>query len=295
MKINKRTILVILSFLSIVLIISSCASKSTMSGDSVESNSIGEKGAYFGESPTSPAEVTQSDMASDISGIEPEKVIISVHFFLETTEFDSTIEDLGKIINKNKGYIENSHISNRGNKVFKNAQYVIRIPKNNVDGFTGEIGSVGNIVSQSTSKEDITKQYYDTESRLNLLKTKEERMSALLKKAEKMEDIIAIENQLSEIIHQKESMTKSILDMDDRVSYSIVHMDISEVEKLRGDITAKTTFAAKLSNAFGDSLYTFKVFIEGFVLVLVYTWPFLLVAGVAVFLVFKFIVRRKNK
>ena len=239
-----------------------------------------------------------SQTGAGIDNIEPEKIITSIHLNLETKEFDSTIENLGKIISTNKGYIENSHISDRGrinNKIYKYADYTIRIPRNNLEGFTDEISSIGNITSQNISKEDITKQYYDTESRLNLLKTKEERMTALLKKADKMEDIIAIENQLSDIIHQKENLTKNILDMDDKVSYSIVSMNISEVEKLRNDITVKTTFAARISNAFSESLHTFKAFIEGFIIAIIYIWPFLLIGGLIVFLILRFIIKKRRK
>ena len=295
MRGNKRAILIIISLLSIVLILSSCASKSALSEDSVQSNAVvGERDEF---SEVSPEESDQAGTGSGIGNIEPEKVITSVFISLETTEFDSAIENLGSIVNKSKGYVENSHISSRGrinNKVFQHAQYTIRIPKNNIGTFTDEMDSIGNVVSQSTSKEDITKQYYDTESRLNLLKVKEERMTALLKKAEKIEDIITIENQLSEIIHQKENMTKNILEMDDKVDYSIINMEISEVEKLRSDVTAKTTFATRISNAFSDSLYTFKVFVEGVVLIFVYTWPFLLVGGLVGFWVFKFVKTRRE-
>ena len=120
-------------------------------------------------------------------------------------------------------------------------------------------------------------------------------MTALLKKADKMEDIIAIENQLSDIIHQKENLTKNILDMDDKVSYSIVSMNISEVEKLRNDITVKTTFAARISNAFSESLHTFKAFIEGFIIAIIYIWPFLLIGGLIVFLILRFIIKKRRK
>ncbi len=295
MKINKRVIPAIISLLLIALIISSCASKSDMSLD----ENYTQKNMGTGDPAPSEADFEEiSQTGTGIDSIEPEKVITSIHLNLETIEFDSTIENLGKIISTNKGYIENSHISDRGrinNKIYKYADYTIRIPRNNLEGFTDKISSIGNITSQNISKEDITKQYYDTESRLNLLKTKEERMTALLEKADKMEDIIVIENQLSDIIHQKENLTKNILDMDDKVSYSIVSMNISEVEKLRSDVTIKTTFATRISNAFSESLHTFKVFIEGFILVIIYTWPFLLIGGLIVFLVFKFIIKRRRK
>ena len=295
MKINKRVIPAIISLLLIALIICSCASKSDMS---LDENYIPQNMDTRDLAPSEADFEKGSQTGAGIDNIEPEKIITSIHLNLETKEFDSTIENLGKIISTNKGYIENSHISDRGrinNKIYKYADYTIRIPRNNLEGFTDEISSIGNITSQNISKEDITKQYYDTESRLNLLKTKEERMTALLKKADKMEDIIAIENQLSDIIHQKENLTKNILDMDDKVSYSIVSMNISEVEKLRNDITVKTTFAARISNAFSESLHTFKAFIEGFVIVIIYIWPFLLIGGLIVFLILRFIIKKRRK
>ena len=294
MKINRQAILIIMSLLLVCLIVSSCSSKSSMNENPAQDDAV------MGGAEPSETDIegeSQSNIGLNSSSVEPEKIITNVHLSLETTEFDSTIEDLDNIINKNKGYIENSHISSKNhinNKIFKHADYTIRIPKDNIEDFTGEIDSIGNVVSQNTSKEDITKQYYDTEGRLNLLKVKEERMIALLEKAERMEDIIAIENQLSEIIHQKENLAKNILDMDDKVSYSVVHMDISEVEKLRSDITTKTTFATRISNTFNDSLYTFKVFMEGFVLVLIYILPYLLIGGLIAFIILKFI-RKRNE
>ena len=169
MRGNKRAILIIISLLSIVLILSSCASKSALSEDSVQSNAVvGERDEF---SEVSPEESDQAGTGSGIGNIEPEKVITSVFISLETTEFDSAIENLGSIVNKSKGYVENSHISSRGrinNKVFQHAQYTIRIPKNNMVpspmkwfikcGFPKHL------------KRRYSKQYYDTESRLNLLK-----------------------------------------------------------------------------------------------------------------------------
>ncbi len=82
--------------------------------------------------------------------------------------------------------------------------------------------------------------------------------------------------------------------MDHKVSYNIVHVNISEVEKLGSNITTKTTFAAKISDTFSNSLYMFQMFMEGFVLVFIYVLPFLLVGGLAVFLVLKLIRAKKR-
>ncbi len=296
MKINKRRALALVALLLVVFLVSSCSSKSSMRENSFVGNDV--SGSYPSAPQVEYEEQADMDMGEagfnpgDVS-VEPAKVITNVHLSLETIEFDSSIDRLNNIINASKGFVENSNISLRNYGV-KYAEYTIRVPRDNVDNFTDQINSVGSITSQNTSRQDVTKQYYDMESRLNLLKIKEERMTAILEKADKIEDIITIENQLSEIIHQKESLSKDVLTMDDKIAYSTVYLYISEVEKLRGDISTTSTFGTRFADAFGDSLYTFKVAAEEFVIVFIYLLPFLIVVGVIAFLVIKFIKKRRQ-
>lgn len=300
MGINKRTSLLIIGLLLFTFILSSCAAKHSMDNSpTYEQNSAGtghqesESGHYDG------IDYEEEGLDPGIANIniEPEKIITNIHISLETTEFDSSVDSLDNLIKTNKGFVENSDISLRNysnNRVLKHGDYTIRIPQDRADKFVNEIDSIGNIVSQNTSREDITKQYYDTESRLKLLEIKEERMTAILEKADKIEDIIAIENQLSEIIHQKENLNKNILDMDERVAYSTVYLYISEVEKLGSNISSPSSFSSRFSRAISDSLYMFRVALEGFAIVFVYLVPYLLIGGIIGFFVFKFIKKRKE-
>lgn len=296
MRIKKAVVVPIISLLALVfLALLFNVNNLSISKTSIE-NSVADMAT--GSYPEMAAiEDEKLDFVSDNSRVEPSKVITNVYISLETIEFGSTTDNLNEIINKNKGYIEDSSISHNNyinNRIYKYAQYTIRVPKESVDSFIKEISSIGNVVSQNTSKQDITKQYYDTESRLNVLKIKEERILTLLEKAEKIEDIIAIENQLSEIIYQKESLTKSILDMDEKVSYSTVSINISEVEKLTSGVTTETTFGTKIANAFRDSVYFFKVVLEKFLITFIYILPYFLIIGVIGILVYKF-VRKKRE
>ena len=296
MKIKKRIVIPALGILAILFaVLSINIGTSSMKQLSTE-NSVSDMniGAY---PEMAPAEEEMKNIDFDDS-VEPEKVITNIYLSLETLEFTSTTDNLNQIIKKHNGYTESSDIqqNNRiNNKIFKHGQYTIRVPRENVDIFIKEISSVGNVVSQNTSKQDITKQYYDTESRLNVLKIKEERMLALLEKADKIEDIITIENQLSDIIYQKESLTKSILDMDDKVSYSTISISISEVEKLTSEVTSETSFASKIANAITDSLYFFKVSLEKFLITFIYALPYLLIVGVLSILGYRFIKKNRNK
>ncbi len=198
------------------------------------------------------------DYVSDSKNIEPDKIITTVTIYMQTKEFMPTVEKLSKLIEKYKGYIENSNISYNNyvySSALKSSYYVIRIPRENLSSFKNELTEIGNIISENTSKMDITKQYRDTQSRLKVLELKETRILALLEKAEKMEDIIVLENQLSTIIYDKENLTSSIMDMDDSVDYSTVNFQLEEVAKLTPEDNIKTPFGTRVANAFKTSAY----------------------------------------
>lgn len=225
------------------------------------------------------------------SPLEPEKVITTIYMDFETTEFEKSSQSLNNAIKKHGGYVENSSVDYgqyRNNKRYRNAFYVIRVPKDKVLDFKSELKGVGNISSESTNKEDVTKQYRDTESRLKVLEVKEERILALLSKAEKIEDIIKLEKELSEVIYEKEQLKTNLMNIDDKVDFSTLEINIREVEKLTTQDTVETKFSTKVKNVFNDSLYFFKRALEGLIILLVYILPFAIVIGVIAYFVAKF-------
>ncbi|MCR2044564.1 DUF4349 domain-containing protein [Anaerosalibacter massiliensis] len=221
-----------------------------------------------------------------------QKIITNLFISMETKEFDNSINHLNNIVNKYKGYIENSDISYNNhvnNNIYKYAQYTIRMPKNSVDKFTNEINKIGNIISQSTSKEDITKEYYDTESKLNVLKIKEERILKILESAEKIEDILKLEDELNKVIYEKESITNEMKDMDNKISYSTLIINITEVDKFSNIETTKTSFGEKIINTFNNSLYFLKLTMENIIIIVIYILPFALIIGLVYLIINKFI------
>lgn len=294
MKLRKLFILA----LSLVLILSlaigcSSSDKSSTSNDMAWDSASG--GTDGGAAPMAPPD--RDDILSKESGLEPEKVITTINLEFETTEFDNTTSDLMKLIEKYKAYVENSNISYNqyyNNKSYKYAQYTIRVPKNDALSFKTELNSIGNMILENTNKEDVTKQYRDTESRLRVVTTKEERLLALLEKAERIEDIIALENQLSEVIYEKENLQSSLVTIDDKVDFSTVRINIQEVERLRNSETIETTFGTKIKNALSNSLFGFKKSMQNFTISFIYALPFLIALAIVIFVVY-WIIKKINR
>ena len=293
MKPLRKLFILALSLLLILSLAIGCSSSNKSSNDMAWDSASGDGGASPMEPPM------DRDDVSEESKLEPEKVITTINLEFETTEFDKTTENLMELVEKYKAYVENSNISYNqyyNSKSYKYAQFVIRVPKDDVVSFKTELNGIGNMISENTNKEDVTKQYRDTESRLRVVTTKEERILALLEKAERIEDIIALENQLSEVIYEKENLQSNLMNIDDKVDFSTIRINIQEVERLRNAETVETTFGSKVKNAIEDSLYSFRNSMQNLVISLIYLLPFILVLVVVLLVVYYLIKRiRINK
>lgn len=291
MKKSKFNLLKVFGLIIIISLLSAC---SYQENHSIEP-SARDSGSF--------EEVPDKDMASDApkegSGIvEGEKVISTYFLTLETLNFEKTRDELDALIKEQKSFIENSNIGYRGFEYSKNYRYgdfSIRVPKENIEEFKLSLKKIGNITNESNSKEDVTKFYQDTKSRLQLVTSKEKRLLELLEKAVKIEDIIAIESELTNTIYEKEMLQKSIKEIDEKIEYTTLSLSLVEVRNFSNTDKADSSLFTRLKAAFKDSLFAFKVAIENFIIWLVFALPYLIVIVTLAVLAIIFIKRRKNK
>lgn len=294
MKSFKKLSLIILSVILILSLLVGCSSS--------KNSSDNESAVTSPEniSPESPSE-TQEFTGEKGSSIEPEKVITTITMNIETLEYEKTLDKLNQLIEANDGYVVSSQvsydnkISDRYSEYDRYAYYEIRIPKDKVSSFKKSLPDIGNITNEYTSKQDVTKYYIDTESRIKVLETKEERLLSLLERAEKIEDILAIENQLSDVISQKESLKAELQGLDERIDFSTFYISIYEVNKLSSSAGVNAGFFTKLKAAFNDAINKFYIFIEQLVLFIVSNIFFIILLGVIIYVIVKYGMKRNKK
>lgn len=292
MKVQFKHLRLLIVFVLIMAVFTGCSSKSYDMGALAPESAPRENQM---EAVTEEAGVDEKGLGLGsvyTGGIEPDKVITTIFLGFETTEFEKSLERMYALIEENKGYISSSNVYFRtyyDTQRMRNGEFAIRIPRDKVSQFKNQISDIGNLVNESSTKEDVTTYYADTESRLKVLEIKEERLLNLLEKAEKIEDIIALENQLSQVISEKEGLKKTLVSLDDRIDYSTVNLSLEEVRKISTTETKETSFMDRLNNAFSNSLYQFKRSVENFTVSLVYNLPFLLVLLIVLFVLYKII------
>lgn len=191
------------------------------------------------------------------------KLIYTYRAELQTLEFEKTIEELEKAVNKAGGYIERSSRSGSGaidyGRVYeRSADYTLRIPADAAGAFVEGLASIAAVTYSNQGVDDVTDYYFDSEARLNNLRVQETRLLELLAQAENMGDMITIEQALSEVRYQIESLDGTIRRLDNEIEFSTVELYIQEVFEASKLQAAPLTLGERISNRFSRSIEDIK-------------------------------------
>ena len=251
-------------YLSVLLCLTLLAALLAGCGGSSKSAQTLERGYYdmaedmVAESPAA-AEAASGAMdnggaASEITLPESRKWIITMNLSAETDDLDALTAALNEKIGALKGYVEDQNIYNGSGtgRRYRSASLTVRIPADQADAFTQDVGGLANLVSQSKSVEDVTLSYVATESRMKALETEESRLLELLSQAESMEDLLAIEDRLTEVRYELESVTSQKRLYDNQIDYATVYLSIDEVQEYTP--VEEPSVWERITKGFGDNL-----------------------------------------
>ena len=220
-------------------------------------------------------------------------MIYSAHIEMQTLSYEQAVEDIAALVERSGAYFEQKNFSNYSSG-YRHASYTVRVPAEQFADFCAQVGTLCHVTWQDDSAENISEQYYDTQSRLETAQIKLARLQELLKKAENMEDIITIESAISETEYEIERLSGTMRHYDALVDYATVTLELSEVYRLSGTEDAPKSFGEKLSNAFTDGLAAVAEGLENFAIWLAYSWLGILIFAAVVFAAVKLITRLRR-
>ena len=245
---KKRTLAAAL-ILALCVLASACARSMSPSFDK---NSERVTSGSTADSPTD-ENGSVGKTSTVISDAQTRKLIKDVSMDVETKEFDTFVAKLQTEIAAQGGYVQKSEINNGGySSDYRYTSLVARIPAEKLGAFTGAVSSLGNVVSQSESVQDVTMTYVDMESKLKALRTEQASLLKLLENANNLSDILTIQNRLTEVRGSIESYESQLRTYDNLVAYSTVTMEIREVE--RETVVKKQTMWQEIGGNFTQNL-----------------------------------------
>ncbi len=280
---KKLIILLSVVLLSLVLMCSCGSADSDYRGD------------YNNQAPTAPE--VDGETTDKLYG---DHVIKNAYVNSETKEFDNALNDLKALISEYEGYIYSSNTNvdssyyNEGQQL-RFAEYTVKIPAEKFDTFIDALGNILNVTRVSTSTADASDEYYDLEAVVTTYRTKREALVAMLENVDKSIDFSTwqeINKELTELEIELSRYEAQLRDLQNKVAYSTVTINISEVAELTP--AEEVGYGTELLDAIKDSLAGTLEFFKGLLVVIIYILPFVIINGV-IALIIVLCVRKGSK
>lgn len=284
---KRRWSLFLAAVLILAAVLCGCSASAEKSADHYEADQMMEiPNQEFYDTSSTAASGTAPNTLQDAR-----KLIKRVDLTIRTETFDEYLSALDAAVVSSRGYVEYSDI---GGTTQKWAQYTVRIPVEHLDSFLEAISQKGVIAGKSTSQEDVTLQYVDTEAHVTALRTEEESLLRLLEQAESVEDIISIQDRLSGVRYEIESYESQLRTYDNLVDYATVTLYVDETSHVQ-EAPVSDSVWGQIGANLKENFYGIGQFFRGLFIVLVSALPFFLLIAVILLPILYFTVFRPRK
>lgn len=200
-----------------------------------------------------------------------DKIIVSGHLTVETASIKKSREDIIQLVDALGGFIEQESSFRGEDRVQLNM--VLRTPVQKFQILQDRISSAAlHVDDKGINRQDVSEQYVDLEKRAANKKALEERYLKLIDQARTMSEVIAIEQQLNQLRSEIENYEASLKQLDDNISYATMQLTLYE------KISLSSRFGSKIKGGWQKGWQNLLQFF----LLLIYLWPFVLIALVTI-------------
>jgi anti-sigma factor RsiW len=259
----------------------------------VETRSNGERDFKTYPATVAPAETAQAESATRESASEAvvmndaaapstaetpaaevanRKLIRNANVELEIASFDDAVQKITTLANEERGYVATTNSQKQANGKLR-GQVIVKVLPENLDRFLQKIRGLGELKNQTLGTEDVTKAYFDTDSRLKNARVMEQRLIEMLKmKTGKVSDLLQVEKELGRVREDIEKMQGELKYWDSQVQFATVTISLAEkdmeepaaflikdrsqlalyapdVEKIYNDVKALASQKVQITNA----------------------------------------------
>jgi len=235
---------------------------------------------------TSADEGSDGAIKKDDVKLNTEMLVYRGNINIETKEFDSEKKKLQDYIDSKGGIIEEeSSVSGSYYNVSKKTYTAtVRIPSAQFKDVMSGIEGFGNVVSSSSTVENMSKQYEYNNRQLDILKAKQEAYITALASITDPVDMANVEASLAEIQQQILYLSQQQSDIETDVAYSYIYITINEVVNFtEPEPEYEKGFLGTMKEAFdemGDRAFNF--FVEGLLYFIIANLPILIFLGIII-------------
>ncbi|MGI8820579.1 MAG: DUF4349 domain-containing protein [Chthoniobacterales bacterium] len=199
----------------------------TQATDAATTERIVTTGSYVSAPESEPAAAPEGET---VAAAVPDnrKLIRNAQVELEVVKFDEAVQRITAFAAEDRGWIATSSSQKQANGKLR-GEVVAKVLPENLDQFLLKLRGLGELKNQTLGTDDVTKQYFDTDSRLTNARVMEQRLIDILKtKSNKVADLLEVEKELGRVRQQIEEMQGALKYMDAQVQFATVTITLAE-------------------------------------------------------------------
>lgn len=212
-----------------------------------------------------------------------------VYLDLETINFDKDQKILRDSIKNLSGLIENesTFLYNGDNSSeLRSSDFVIKIPRENVDKFDKALEKVGKTKDISKNSNNLKNSFRDVDKELEIKEKQLEKFNELLENSDNIEDTLVINSKIIEVQGEIDAIKKAKADLKDRVTYDTYNLTLREVYSY-DERSNNPNLGERIKEASGESLGIVKEFFAQVIVGIVLYWPFILIILLIIFVLIR--------
>lgn len=166
---------------------------------------------------------------------------------LVIAKLDDSRAALEKLLARHHGFASEMSID-KSNASSPSLSATLQVPAAELDVALSELRGLGRVTTESQGGEDVSDQHVDLTARLHNARETEERLLEILRtRTGKVGDVLAVEEQISQTRGEIEQMEAQLANLDKRVSYASIKLQMGEEYKAPAGASSGVTL--RLRNA----------------------------------------------
>lgn len=226
--------------------------------------------------------------------ISKEMLVYSCNMSVDVLNFDEAIGKFKDNIDSYGGFVETENFSDGGGasrwyieneERWKSYSATVRIPSAQYDSFCTAASELGDLRSKNASVQNVSAEYSDLNTTLQIYEAKEDRYIALLSSITDEEYAITVERELTDLQIEIAKIKTRMNEIRTDVAYSFVNITINEVKEYTAEPVQKDTFGQRLKITISDTAENFLYFLEEMLFFIIAVFPYLILIGIVVIIV----------
>lgn len=250
----------------------------------------------------SDAALSAAETAADF-GMDTDMLIYNCDLVIDTLAFDQSVADFKAALVSAEGFVEKeNYYDNYHDSGFyveekekkRTYEATVRVPSGRYGEFLEGAGSLGDVRTQNAYVENVSQEYTDLATALEIYEAKEQRYINLLSTITDDQYALEVERELMDIEIQIAQLKTRMNRIRTDVAYSYINITIREVREYT-ETKSEDTFSQRMLNRIQDSWHIFLYVAEGLLVIFIMLFPYLLILLTLILLILLLNRRYKKK